>query len=62
VIGIAAVAIDAERVRLTTHMFSSPPTQVFALAATEPGIDQRDVGGHFRSPLVGGRDIGPEGL
>ena len=36
------IAINADEFGLTTHMFSSPPTQV-AHSAAEPGIDQRDV-------------------
>ena len=42
VVGIAAVAIDAERSRLQAHVLVAGEAHL-AFAAAEPGIDQRDV-------------------
>ncbi|OIQ72817.1 hypothetical protein GALL_455540 [mine drainage metagenome] len=42
VIGIAAVTINAERIRLQAHIFIAGETGL-AFAAAKPGIDQGDV-------------------
>ena len=58
VVGIAAVAIDAERIGLQAHVLVAGETGL-AFAAAEPRIDQRDVA-DLEIALVGGFDIGPE--
>jgi len=60
VIGIAAVAIDAERIRLDrAHVLVAAETGR-AFAAAEPGIGQRDVA-DLEAALVGVLDVGAEG-
>src|SRR5262245_22749183 len=59
VIGIAAVAIDAERIRLDrAHVLVAAETGR-TLAAAEPGIGQRDVADR-KTTLVGVLDVRPE--
>jgi hypothetical protein len=59
VVGIAAVAIDAERVRLDdAHVLVAAHTRR-AFAAAEPGVDQGHVT-HLEVALVRGADVGPE--
>src|SRR6202040_2281659 len=53
-----AVAIDAERIRLSAHILFAGEAHL-AFAAAEPGIDQCDVA-DLEIALVGGRDIASE--
>ena len=56
VVGIAAIAVDAEQSGLQAHVLS--PARQHALAAAKPGIDQRDVA-DFEIAFVAGLPSGP---
>ena len=58
VVGIAAIAVDAERIGFQAHILFAGETGV-AFAAAEPGIHQRHVA-DFEIAPVAGPDIRPE--
>ena len=60
VVGIAAVAIDAERIRLDDAHVLIATDAGLALAATKPGIGQHDVAG-LETAFIAFFHIRPEG-